>query len=69
MSIQKKERDHVLAKIYYMIDMESGNIESARELKMDLIKRNKRLNEEDTHIHTQTVRAERGIQKDRRVGK
>ena len=52
-----------------MIDMESGNIESARELKMDLIKRNKRLNEEDTHIHTQTVRAERGIQKDRRVGK
>lgn len=69
MSIQKKERDHVLAKIYYMIDMESGNIESARELKMDLIKRNKRLNKEDTHIHTQTVRAERGIQKHRRVGK
>lgn len=41
MSIQKKkgERDHVLAKMYYMIDMESGNIGSARDLKMDYIKR------------------------------
>lgn len=52
-----------------MIDMESGNIESARDLKMDLIKRNKRLNKEDTHIHTQTVHDETGIQKHRRVGK
>lgn len=73
MSIQKKkkkgERDHVLAKMYYMIDMESGSIGSARDLKMDYIKRNKRLNKEDTRIHTQTVPAERGIQNNRRVGK
>ena len=66
---KERERDHVLAKMYYMIDMESGNIDSARDLKMDYIKRNKRLNKEDTCIHTQTVPPERGIQKNRRVGK
>lgn len=55
--------------MYYMIDMESGNIDSARDLKMDYIKRNKRLNKEDTCIHIQTVPPERGIQKNRRVGK
>ena len=76
MSIQKKkkrererERDHVLAKIYYMIDMESGNIESARDLKMGLINRSKRPSKEDTHIDTETVHAKRGRQKHRWVGK
>ena len=52
-----------------MIDMESGNTESARDLKTDLINRSKRPSKEDTHIDTETVHAKRGRQKHRWVGK
>lgn len=54
MSIQK--RDHVLAKSDFMMDVESEITESSGDLKMDLINRNKRLNKEDTHVHTHARR-------------
>lgn len=60
-----KKKEHVLAKPYYMLDIESESIGHFGDLKIGLVNRSKRLNKEGTHACTHT-KAHAGIGREKR---